>query len=381
MRKTIFIILSIQIIAYWFAFDFLRWIEFDTPSYISGARYLFDIEGGANIQSRISKPLVLLFPGLIEKTLNIHPNYIFILQNIIAFYACGFLIYSIIKHIYKEKTIALSAMIMFTTCQVFAVFSLFIISDVIAWFFILLLIYMTLINSNKKNNLTQALLIGIIACIGVFSKENAIAGLVFFIFFILFSNKKLINKITLITTALLSFLILFICGLLIMEKTLGTSIISRISDTRKYYDMVYYKFSDIGQFYRIFDVFWLIFIISLPQIFKQIYYHKNQIILASLSTLIVTILLLPIHPFVSDRIFFTIVPFLIILSGYGLIKVFTKTHLIVVIGGVLNVIVAWIIYSYNMKNLLYISLIIYIAIITIHLLFSRKKSRQKTTVL
>ncbi len=380
MKKTIFIILSIQIIVYWFAFDFLRWIEFDTPSYISGARYLFNIEGGADIQSRISKPLVLFLPGLIEKTLNIHPNYIFILQNIIAFYACGFLIYSIMKHIYKEETIALSAMIMFTTCQVFAVFSLFIISDVIAWFFILLLIYMTLTNSNT-NSLRQAFLIAIIACIGVFSKENAIAGLVFFMFFILFSNKKLINKITLITTALLSFLILFICGLLIMENTLGTSIISRIADTREYYDRVYYRLSDISQFYRVFDVFWLIFIISLPQIFKQIYYHKNQIILASLSTLIVTILLLPIHPFVSDRIFFTIVPFLVILSGDGLIKVFTKTHLIIGIGGVLNIIVAWIIYSYNMKNLLYVSLIIYFVIITIHLLFLRKKSRQKTTIL
>lgn len=380
MKKTIFIILSIQIIVYWFAFDFLRWIEFDTPSYISGARYLFNIEGGADIQSRISKPLVLFLPGLIEKTLNIHPNYIFILQNIIAFYACGFLIYSIMKHIYKKETIALSAMIMFTTCQVFAVFSLFIISDVIAWFFILLLIYMTLTNSNT-NSLRQAFLIAIIACIGVFSKENAIAGLVFFMFFILFSNKKLINKITLITTALLSFLILFICGLLIMENTLGTSIISRITDTREYYDRLYYRLSDISQFYRVFDVFWLIFIISLPQIFKQIYYHKNQIILASLSTLIVTILLLPIHPFVSDRIFFTIVPFLVILSGDGLIKVFTKTHLIIGIGGVLNIIVAWIIYSYNMKNLLYVSLIIYFVIITIHLLFLRKKSRQKTTIL
>jgi hypothetical protein len=380
MKKTIFIILSIQIIVYWFAFDFLRWIEFDTPSYISGARYLFNIEGGADIQSRISKPLVLFLPGLIEKTLNIHPNYIFILQNTIAFYACGFLIYSIMKHIYKEETIALSAMIMFTTCQVFAIFSLFIISDVIAWFFMLLLIYMTLTNSNT-NSLRQAFLIAIIACIGVFSKENAIAGLVFFMFFILFSNKKLINKITLITTALLSFLILFICGLLIMENTLDTSIISRIADTREYYDRVYYRLSDISQFYRVFDVFWLIFIISLPQIFKHIYYHKNQIILASLSTLIVTILLLPIHPFVSDRIFFTIVPFLVILSGDGLIKVFTKTHLIIGIGGVLNIIVAWIIYSYNMKNLLYVSLIIYFVIITIHLLFLRKKSRQKTTIL
>ena len=166
-----------------------------------------------------------------------------------------------------------------------------------------------------------------------------------------------------------------------MENTLDTSIISRIADTREYYDRVYYRLSDISQFYRVFDVFWLIFIISLPQIFKQIYYHKNQIILASLSTLIVTILLLPIHPFVSDRIFFTIVPFLVILSGDGLIKVFTKTHLIIGIGGILNIIVAWIIYSYNMKNLLYVSLIIYFVIITIHLLFLRKKSRQKTTIL
>jgi hypothetical protein len=372
MKKKIFIILSIQIIIYWFAFDFLRWVEFDTPSYISGARYLFQLSGGADIQSRISKPFVLLLPGIFEKAFHIHPVYIFVLQNVLAFYACGFLVYAIMKHIYNKNIIALSGMIMFTTCQVFAIFSLFVISDVIAWFFILLLIYLSLqTNKTSKTPYFKSLSIGIIAFVGVFSKENAVVGILFFIFYILFSNYNFVSKIKLLSIALVPFLILSLTGLLILEHTFGTSIISRLSDTRAYYDRVYYRLSDISQFYRVFDVFWVIFFISVPHILKQLFFFKNQVILATTATLMTTIILLPIHPFVSDRILFTIAPFLIILSGAGLMKLLPFSLFFIVAGGLINIIVAWSIYFFNIKGLLYGTFLFYTIVITGYIFYVR----------
>ena len=82
----IFFTLTILAIVYWFLFDFLRWEQFDTPSFIGGARLLFGLDGGYDFQSRLTKPLILILPGFIEFITYVHPKYVFIFQNVIFFY-------------------------------------------------------------------------------------------------------------------------------------------------------------------------------------------------------------------------------------------------------------------------------------------------------
>jgi hypothetical protein len=56
-------------------FDFLRWQNSDEASFIGGARLLMGLEGAWDEQSRMTKPLVLIVPGLVEWALNIHPKW------------------------------------------------------------------------------------------------------------------------------------------------------------------------------------------------------------------------------------------------------------------------------------------------------------------
>ena len=133
--KRIIITLTISGIIYWFLFDFLRWIQFDTPNFVGGARLLFGLEGGFDLQARITKPLVLIFPGLIELVSGIHPNYSFLFQNIICYHFCGILIYKVIEHISNSKYQAYLGMLAYITCQPFAIFSLFILSDSVGLLF------------------------------------------------------------------------------------------------------------------------------------------------------------------------------------------------------------------------------------------------------
>jgi hypothetical protein len=296
-KHIVFAILLLLAFFYWFLFDFLRWIQFDTPSFVGGSRLMFGLEGGFSFQSRLSKPLVLILPGLFEKVLAIHPYYTFVFQNIICYFLSGFLVYDILNLIFKKKKIAIAGMLAYVMCQVFAIFSFVVMSDVVGWCMGLFVIYLTIKwLHNKEYEASKILIISIVSGISMFTKESAIIGFVFLVFFLLFQQNNIWFKVKTLMISICGFLIIFVLGTIAINFLFETSVLKRISETREYYGVIYYRLSDITQIFRTLDMNWILIIIGVPQIIRVIK-SKNQIALAAFCSFLVVFLTMPIHPF------------------------------------------------------------------------------------
>lgn len=203
MNRKVILTLTVLVIVYWFLFDFLRWELFDTPSFIGGARLMFGLEGGFDFQSRLTKPLVLVIPGMMELFTGLHPKYAFLFQNVICFYLCGIYVYKINQIIFKDDNKAFLGMLAYCTCQPFAIFSLFILSDVVGWFFGILGIYLTLKYFSRTNiKPGTTLLLGMLIGLGCLAKESAVIGLIFLVSYLSLSDLILRKKASIPITML-----------------------------------------------------------------------------------------------------------------------------------------------------------------------------------
>lgn len=376
MKKILFFILTILAIIYWHLFDFLRKVEFDSPSYIANARLLWGIEGGSDFQSRISKPIPLILPGFFEKFFNINPQYIFILQNLLLFYICAFLIYQIVYKITYNNKLAFWGALIYVTSQPFAIFSLFVLTDIFGWFWGILSISLTIkFFLSKKLDLKNSVLISVLTAVGLFAKESAIVGFIFLCFIILFDKKNYRYKIKTLALCVISFTITYLIGELILTFFYEKSIFKRLTETRDYYGLVYYNLTNIKQIARVFDVYWLLFILVLKQIKEHVFVDKNPILLSCIASIILIIVFSPIHPFICDRILFMFAPFVIIILSYGLLNYIKQLPYLVVIGAILNVGVSYLIYKYNLNNILIISYLLYLLFIILILVQDYRKKK------
>lgn len=364
-NSKIFTTLTILAIIYWLLFDFLRWNQYDSPSFIGGARLLFGLDGGLDFQSRLTKPLVLILPGFIEFISSINPKYIFLIQNIIFFYLSGFFVYKINKLIFCDDKPAYLGMLIYVTCQPFAIFSLFILSDVAGWFFGIFTIYLTLKYFSKHSvKQTHFALIGFISGIGFLFKESAIIGLIFTFSYILFQKQKITIKLKNWVIVFAGFIIPVVISYLIIEHFYHDSVIKRILTSHISVANDEFKLSNLKQIYRVIDEYWFLFLIGIIGVFRSLK-ASNIIVKSSLITLLISSALMPVWPYLIDRILFMLAPILIIISVRGVLKFKHFSMLIVFIGGVLNIISAYIIYKYNPTGVLFISTISYLIILTV----------------
>lgn len=128
-NRWTFLVALITGIAYYSAFDFLRWNQYDSASYEAGARLLFGLEGGADLQGRMSKPLALLFPGFCEFAFGIDVKYSFLIQSGICYVLLVFLWKGILKNLEFSEDKQKMGILMLVLSQPFAVFSFGILTD------------------------------------------------------------------------------------------------------------------------------------------------------------------------------------------------------------------------------------------------------------
>ncbi len=364
-NSKIFTTLTILAVIYWLLFDFLRWNQYDTPSFIGGARILFGLEGGYDFQSRLTKPLVLILPGFIEFISSINPKYIFIFQNVIFFYLTGFYVYKIIKLIFCDNKAAFLGMLIYLTCQPFAIFSLFILSDVAGWFFGIFTIYLTLKYFSKhKIELKYIALIGFIAGIGFLFKESAIIGLIFTFSYILLEKQKISTKFKQWTIVFTCFIIPVIISYFLIEHFYHDSIIKRILTSHVSVANDEFKLSNLKQIYRVIDEYWFLFIIGIIGIIKS-FKKINTTVKSALITILISSILMPIWPYLIDRILFMLAPMLLIFIVRGVIKFKHFAILTVIASGLINILTSYIIYKYNPTGILFIATITFLIIISI----------------
>lgn len=370
----IFSILTVLAIAYWFLFDFLRWDMFDSPSFVGAARQMFGLEGGYNFQARLSKPLVLIIPGALEYLTGLHAQYGFLLQTIFAFYGCGFLIYRIVLRLLGDQKLALYGMLIYVMCQPFAIFSLMILVDAVGWFISLLIIDQAIkYGREKEYNLLSWLLLSIASALGLLAKESVIFSFIFLVFYQFQLLPDWRNRIIYVTASSLAFVLTFLLSQWLTQQLFDDSIIGRLFSQQERVGFVYYNAGNVAQIFRIIDYYWILVIVGLFSLLKALKTHNiNSEVWAFGAAIFVSILLMPLYPFVVDRILFMVAPGLIILALLSHEKIGKYMLPLILVGGVMNIMTAWLIYMYDIQGLLKWGVILYIGLILALIIYKKK---------
>lgn len=377
---TIFAILTILGVLYWFLFDFLRWNMFDSPSFTGAARQMFGLENGYNIQSRLSKPLVLIFPGALEYLTSISAQIGFLIQTTLAYYGCGYLINSIIYRLTKNRELALSGMLIYVLSQPFAIFSLMILVDAPGWFISLVIIDKSIkYGISQQIKLKHWVILSAISALGMLIKESVIFSFIFLLFYQLYITASIKKKISHTIIIGLTFILTFLFTQWLTQLFYQDSIIGRLFSQQEHVGFVYYNISNIGQVFRIIDFYWMLVIVGIFSLKKALKtYNIHREIYAFLFALALCLLLMPLYPFIVDRILFMVAPTLVLLalSSHFYFKKLLRPMILV--GGILNISIAWLIYKYNLQGLLKWGLTTYFSIIIMILLWQFRFSILKT---
>lgn len=364
--------LTMLIILYVPLFHFLGYNHFDAPSFIGGSRLLFNLPGALDFQSRLSKPLILLFPGCFEWLFGIHPKYTYLTQNIVFFYLCGIYIFKLFTVIFKDNKTAYWGMIIYCTCQPLACFSFLILSDVGGWFFGIYSIYLsTTFLLESQESFKRLWIIGFVVGIGCLIKESAIVGLIYLFSGILFSESSLKLKFQQVSIASLGFLIPFASSFFIIQHYYADSVIKRMHDGYK--DTEHDKFivSQLKQIYRVIDVYWFLFLFGIRKVYFLLKAKQNTVLLKSIVLSIIIIgTSMQIWPYLLDRILFMLAPFMIIVIIYGLQYFANYRAFIIITAGIVNIGMTYIIYKFQIGGMIFfgtLSFIIILSLIIRHL--------------
>jgi len=369
------IVLTVLGVFYWCLFDFLRYDMFDSPSFVGAARQIFGLEGGYNFQSRLSKPIVLIFPGAFEYLTSINAQWGFIIQTIVAYFGCGFLVKRIIFKITQRHDLAFYAMLIFVFSQVFAIFSLMILVDAPGWFYSLMIIDITITKvRNGKMSIWTWSLLSSLSAVGLLVKESVIFSFLFLLFYQFYANEKLKTKLLGTITSVSAFVFVFGITQFFTNILFHDSIIIRLTSQQEQVGFIYYNAENLMQLFRVFDFYWLLVFIGVFVFVTHRTKHpaKNEIY-AFTWAMLFSVLLIPIYPFIVDRILFMIAPTLVVFATYSE-HVFKKLFLPVILtGGILNIGITWLIYKYNFSDLLFWGIVGYAFFIA--LLITLKKSQ------
>ena len=337
-------------ISSFFLFDFLRWEEYDMRSFIDGSKLLFGDETALNLQSRITKPLPLILPGLLHLLLN------FDIKQTILFQNCILLLISLIT-ILKIETYYKSNNLMplIVLSGPFAIFALFIQSDIWGWFFQFFTLYI-IIDQHRKEVLFQTkslIFIQSIFIVAFLAKESILINIVYYIILLLLNVKTLINnKLKAFTVSFTSITITVLFQYIIQSK-FNTNAIDRSFVANDNFTQFNFSIDYLKQLYRTIDGFWLIMIPSVIICLKK--HIKYKLVLASLYTALVFLFIAPFFKFyIQDRILFMLIPILIPVYMLGT-KNIPKAVCWAI--GILNIATAYLIYKHDF-NILYINFII-----------------------
>ncbi len=344
-------------IVYYFLFDFMRWNQYDSVSYEAGARLLFGLDGGADLQGRMSKPLVLLLPGLCEFIFGVQSKYIFVIQSGLCYVIMVFLWKGILHNLNFSENAQKAGILMLVLSQPVAAFSFGVLTDFPGWCCMLWLFY---VYSHKVRK-WKWLEISIVTLLGLLVKESILVGVLFIATCIVFD--KSINMRKKLVYNFYFALVFLLSQAVIIQLDFG-GLIKRQNEIMRFgWLFEQHKYSEVLQFWRAFDGTWWFFIFALAILKQQI--RNLPYLKESVISLVVCIALLPLtHPAsMVDRIIFMFFPMVFLVSLYYLQKFpFRISSSIVVVNGLLSIGTTYIIYKYNFNGAFIISFVISLAI-------------------
>lgn len=334
---------------YFYLFDFLRWIEHDTPSHILGTKLLFGIEGGENWQHRVTKPIPMLLPG-IGMLLGIHPTAVFLFQNTLLFYACTLSAFHFGYTLLNSRAGGWYASLMLLGSQVFAIYPLFITSDAWGYLFILLIgIQVVKISRTRENKPYRwYVFMSIFLVVGLLSKESVLFGCLWLILVLsLLSKRHRLGAILMISVTM----VLTVGIQYIIQANWGGALFFRIAETQDF--QIRYNLSlnyFLQQLHAIDNLIWLV-VAGMLVGFKH--HRREPAYQATILSLAFFLLLAPLLPLYNyDRILFMAFPAILLLACYGIEALHIRGVLYLLLIGMSQVIVSWLIYRWDIKGIL-----------------------------
>lgn len=286
----------------------------DTPSYFEAISW-FQGEEVEVLPWRILRPLGPLIAVPFEF---LGQGAGLIVQNIVFYLLCAFLIFKITELVYHNKKQAFFASLFFVTATPVIEVGLAYLTDTGAWFFYLFSIFLTLLYlKNRKEKLIA--FNGLLAGLGFLMKESGALGVLFFGLMILFSRcfniKEKIFKI-------LHFGIFFLIPIAILQifmfkyfhfTSLDWYSIGKAGLGEE--GLLLTSFRYLGQLFRVLGILWLLVLIGIWKEWQEKNWQRIKIFLA---------LLLPSFSFLfwslsgGGRVVFIFAPLGILLATHGL---------------------------------------------------------------
>jgi hypothetical protein len=345
-NRWTFLVALITGIAYYSAFDFLRWNQYDSASYEAGARLLFGLEGGADLQGRMSKPLALLFPGLCEFAFGIDARYGFLIQSGICYVLLVFLWKGILKNLEFSEEMQKMGILMLVMSQPFAVFSFGILADFPGWCCMLWLIYIY----TQRSLSFKWLWVAALTFIGLLVKESIFVGIVFVVISEFFNTST--RKISALRYVLM-FGVIFVISQILIYYLNFDGLVNRQREVRNWGGV--FEIQDISQvlqIWRAFEGIWWFFLI--PIVFHQKKIFSDSLFKTATLSFFISIFLMPfVHPaFLVDRVLFMFFP-LIFLSLLTLLNQHnvSKWGWLLILSGSLSLVYTWLTYKFSLSGL------------------------------
>lgn len=351
-QKTIlysFLLSCSLAIVYFFVFDSIRFNQADTPNFINATKILFGADGFVDHQSRITKPFVLLLPGVLNSLFSVSITTTMLVQNIIFFCFGGVLFAKLLELFHFNLRSQLLGVFLLYTIQPIVVHSFELINDISGYFFTILCLYYYFYSKAKDTiSIYQYLLLALFLTAGILSKESVgIAAIIIFVDSIIDFKKERFfkNSIVLVLVAIL----VLVVQLLITSYYSYPSNVSNVLEKINTPNSFIFK---IEQVIHSFDVYWLYIVLGIWICVKQIKTNALYRLLAISS--IVCFPFLFLWPSVQDRTISIIAPLFVVLILVVIDSFKNKNlqFLLLICAGICNILFSYIMYKYSIQGIL-----------------------------
>ena len=292
----------------------------DSPDYAKLIHWLSGGEGVFPVE-RILRPLG---PFLALPFDSLGPSAGLIVQNIIFYFLAVFLVFRIVDLIFQNKKQALFAALFFITATPIIESGLAYLTDMGAWSFYLLSIFLTLLYFKNKDE-RLVLLNGFLSGIGVLMKENGGLGVVFFGLMVLFSREfGFREKILKITKFIIPFILPIIALQFFAYKNFHYTSLDwylRNPSGTPGEGLFLVSLRYLGQLFRILGVLWLPLLFGVWRELKERNWQRSKIYLALIPASF-SFLLWSVSA--SARSVFVFAPLGILLASYGFVFWFDR---------------------------------------------------------
>lgn len=335
----------------------------DSSSFVNAVELLLGESSSPDRLFRLSKPLPLLLPAGLYYFCSLPIAGGFWIQQLLACWLTAYFLYKILFIISNKKNIAYLGMTAYLLCQPMAVYGLAILVDGMGWCWMVAAVWLILnILDKPAQSPFQLLYLGFFLGLGFFIKESIVmAGIFLFYAILLQKNIVWADKIKAYFLVGIACVSTFVLGNFLVYICWNESLLEWIKfghDTPPPFSFKNF----ILQSYHSLDVYWFLIPFGLWQTRSLL--KENHFVQSLFLTAITSWILLPFAwPYLYDRILFMNAPFLMLWIAMGAAYFGRWAVPIVVVGGLLNLLVSFGIYKYQIGGLIFGAAVVFLGIV------------------